>query len=280
MLRKKMIGVLLIGISIISLEACDKKQSPQDWPVEHWLDDETPCVALTAKSIIQSGRPYPNEIVGPDHKIIKFDMWVGTKLYEMPGVPRFLGRNGFDRPKSPWKYTSVTGNVENLLGIEEQKFKDPHVGGTLTGNLYCEIGRSSDRWLNVDARSAKTTEDLIEHDKKALESRGKNYVINERSDLNMTELRVLSGGSQDGAIYYPKDSSLGQVIEQEYRVKSIGCTSLHNAEEDLRISSQCKVWIYMDPGVWLVVEVYQQYLPLLPKVHDVIVSTLKLAKRN
>lgn len=39
-------------------------------------------------------------------------------------------------------------------------------------------------------------------------------------------------------------------------------------------------WVYLEPGVWLSIDVYQQYLSFLPAVHDVIYSTMQGAKRN
>jgi hypothetical protein len=71
------------------LTACDPPPSPNDLPLTHWLNEKEfdGCTRQTAKAILESGRPWPNEIRDDKGNLKRIDLWLGNQLYEMPISP-------------------------------------------------------------------------------------------------------------------------------------------------------------------------------------------------
>jgi hypothetical protein len=190
-----------------------------------------PCVVESAKAIVKSGRPYPNEHQYPVTGEWLYDVWVGTHLYEMKVKKRFLVNQGFDLPSHPQAYHSVFTSVSDLLSIPEPKFKDPHVGGTLTGEITCSH-------KSIEELKAVTTRDkaiayakyMFEHN---MASKYKKAQVIERPDIKMTEVLMPNYALPNGKIsylveYFPHERNMTQTIEGQKVVTGIYCNERYN----------------------------------------------------
>jgi hypothetical protein len=287
---KTALSILACIGCLLALSACEKPAPPNDLPVSHWFKDENACIRKTAQSITASGRPWPNEVremrgggpntVGQDH-LVRYDLWVADQLYVLPGKGQFLRRNGFDATHNPWKYSSVSGSVEDVLGIPQQKFKDPRVGGTLYGNLICQIDTTPSAWIENRAEHAPTREALIRKlVQKAKENPDAlNVEVKERNDIKMDEINVMTSRKTYAFAYVPYDMKQA-LYDGTIAYKSIGCSSAYDPDAALDISGKCQAWITLAPGIYLQFEGYQQYLPLLPALHDHMLQTLIASRRK
>lgn len=275
--------VFLVLVAALALCACEKRVHPNDLPVSHWLKDEDACIRKTAESIIASGRPWPNEVweadVNGQQYLAQFDLWIGDQLYVMPGGfgRTFLTRNGFDATHNPWKYTSVSGNLESVLDIPQQKFK---VGGTLYGNVVCEWGRSPSRSIDMRRDHAPTRAGLIQLIVDKLRARPdvlKVEVI-ERDDIKMAEINVTTSQKTYTHAYVPRD--MKQVLpDGRIAYKSIDCSQKYDPNADL--TGTCGGWITLGSNnIYIHFDVYQQYLPFLPALHDHILNTFLTSRKN
>lgn len=280
---------LFMGLAVCAvLAGCEKPVHPNDLPVSHWLNDQDACIRKTAQSIIQSGRPWPNEVIDKrpnqlgQYPLIRYDVWVADQLYELPGKGQFLRRNGFDRRHSPWKYTSVSGNLEDVLGIPQQKFKDYKVGGTLFGNLICQIDGPPSNWIENRADHAPTREALIQKIVAKIKAKPDfvSVQVKERDDIKMAEINVTTTSKTYVSGYVSRD--MKQVLYDGTTAhKAIGCREDgYDPDADLLMSGNCHAWLTLAPGIYMQFWVYQQYLPFLPALHDHMLHTLESSRRK
>lgn len=280
---------LFMGLAVCAvLAGCEKPVHPNDLPVSHWLNDQDTCIRKTAQSIIQSGRPWPNEVIDErpnqfgKYPLIRYDLWVADQLYELPVKGQFLKRNGFDARHSPWKYTSVSGNIGDVLGIPQQRFKDYKVGGTLLGNLVCQIDRDPSDWVENRAMHAPTREGLIQ--KVVAEIKIKPDFVSvqvvERDDIKMAEFRVTTTTKSYVTGYVPQN--LQQVLyDGTTAFKLIGCSEGgYDPNRELSKSGNCYTWLTLSPGIYIQFGVNQQSLPFLPALHDHMLHTLESSRRK
>ncbi len=277
---------LLLILSALTLTACEKPIHPNDLPVSHWLKDEDACIRKTAESIIASGRPWPNEVREiredkQDH-LVQYDLWIANQLYVMPGEPSFLTRNGFDATHHPWKYTAVSGNLENVLGIPQQKFKDWKVGGTLYGNIYCSWGEPTTRSVVARGYHATTRAGLIQKVTDELKTQPDvlKVEVNERDDIKMAEINITTAQKSYTSTYVPLD--MKQVLpDGRIAYKLISCSQKYDPDADLSVGSSCRAWIALGSNnIEMDFMVYQQYLPFLPALHDHILNTFIASRKN
>jgi len=278
---------LFMGLAVCAvLAGCEKPVHPNDLPVSHWLNDQNTCIRKTAQSIIQSGRPWPNEVIDerPNQlgrfPLIRYDLWVADQLYELPGKGQFLKRNGFDARHSPWKYTSVSGNLEDVLGIPQQKFKDHKVGGTLFGNLICQIDEPPSRWIENRADHAPTRAALIQKliDQVKAKPDVVSVEVKERDDIKMAEINVTTTTKSYVYSYVPRDMKQ-ELYDGTTAYKAIGCDIRYDPDAELS-SANCAAWITLAPGIYIQFWVYQHYLPFLPALHDHMLHTLESSRRK
>jgi hypothetical protein len=281
--------MLCMGLAVCAvLAGCEKPVHPNDLPVSHWLKDQNACIRKTAQSIIQSGRPWPNEVIDErpnqfgQFPLVRYDLWVADQLYELPGKGQFLRRNGFDSRHAPWKYTSVSGNLEDVLGIPQQRFKDYKVGGTLFGNLICQIDGPSSNWIENRAHHAPTREALIQKIVAQIKAKPDfvSVQVKERDDIKMAEINVTTTSKSYVSGYVPRD--MKQILyDGTTAYKAIGCREDgYDPDADLFMSGNCHVWLTLAPGIYIQFWVYQHYLPFLPALHDHMLRTLESSRRK
>jgi hypothetical protein len=285
-LTPSLLLALLAALVALGLLGCGKQENPNDWPVSHWLNDPDPCVRETAAAIVASGKPWPNEVRDEKGKLIRFDFWIGDQFYELPGDTPLI-RNGFAPHAHPLRYSSVSGHAETFLGVPRDKwlkFKHPGVGGTLYGNVYCSNNLPPNEWIEARALHAPNRNEAIamalERSRKADPRRVLRTDVNERSDIQMTEVRSYTNPPElAGASYFPMNRDVAQTINGRRVVKNIGCRP-YDPEAKLHVGYLCHSWIYLGPGLWIEFEVYQQMLPIVPDLHDKFLATFEQSRKK
>ncbi|MEO5671716.1 MAG: hypothetical protein ABIR26_13565 [Ramlibacter sp.] len=275
----------------VALAGCGAQDATYDRPVSSWLKDTDTCVRETAQAIINSGRPYPNEVwdksVQPN-RLVRYDLWMGDQLFEMPGSWHAgLGRDSFPL-HHPLRYVSIAGaSVEDVLGIPKRKFKDPKVGGTIYGQFVCELGQPPSQWIEAKTELNPTV-DSIQRTQREDGNRFVVYEVTNRTDINMTEIFAETrspnrrpAGSEVASIFYLNLSGeLRQTINgKEYR-KLIYCNRKHDPGAALEVGSYCSTWVWVAPGIHIRFNVYQQYMPYLPAIHNRLLQDLELSRRK
>ncbi len=283
---------LVLMLVVLSLAACGKTEIPiQQAPLSHWLDPKVTsneCERLTARAILESGRPWPNEIRDERGHLIRFDLWVGNQLYEMPMKPGGPISHLGAPQNHPLRY-SVFGNAEEVLGIpreERMKFKHPGVGSTLYGYIRCYAHLPPSSWVENRWSNAPSRTELLEliRSKSVNPDRYARRVETERTDIGMTEFKSIPLNPalerSSGASYVPFNRDIVQEINGRKVFKSIGCSAPYDPDLPLKTSEQCTVWVYLGPGLWAEFSVYHQAMLVLPELHDHMVRLFETARRK
>ncbi|MDO8330273.1 MAG: hypothetical protein Q7T36_07370 [Fluviicoccus sp.] len=297
----KLIVMIFVAIFItILLSLCslsEKRHQPDDnTPVSYWLNErngctnewskacvQSRCVTNSARAIVRSGRPYPNEVRDKNGKLVRYDVWVGTHLYEMnPEDYLFQWTGG---PKSdPSAYHYFSNSVGNFLGVDEPKFKDPKVGGTLFGMISCTdnldiIKRTQAR--TVAATSVGKAVEVAKNDYSSAFSGAYTVQIQDRKDLGMVEILAKSNRFREVlATYVPYQKPMVQLIDGKPYYGRIRCDRRYDPNADFDSASHCSTILYLDDNYEFSVQLYQQFMPYLPAVHERILTILKSSKRN
>lgn len=278
-------SLIALGMLALGLLGC-KSENPNDYTVSHWLKDPDPCVRKTAAAIVASGRPWPNETLDDKHRLVRFDFWVGDQLYDLPAsVP--IRYNNFSPRAHPLKYSVVTGNGEEFLGVPREHQKTGAAGGvgaTLSGNVYCRIDLPpSERIENAPYSSATRTEALRQYQRslERLTDRIAGTVISDRQDIRMTEFRSQAKATdrQSGG-YFPLDRDIEQTIDGRRVVKVIRCSKAYDPDAPLDVAALCHSWIYLGPGLWIEFQVYPQMLPIVPDLHDKLLAIFEQSRKK
>jgi hypothetical protein len=276
-----------IGLAVL-LSGCGKAENPQAYPLTHWLKDEQGCVRETAQAIVDSGRPWPNEIRDEKGYLKRIDFWVGKQLYEIPFNP--AGPFGVDGlPKNyPLKYW-ITGHAESLIGVPRDqmlKFKHPGVGSTLYGDVRCYSHLPQREWVENTHANAATREQLLEQlmSERFVGQRALRRERAERTEIGMTELKQVMADPAEqpraGASYVPLGRDIAQVVNGQRLLKGISCARAYDPDQPLSTAERCYVWVYLGPGLWVELSVYQQAMPVLPELHDQMVKMFETYRRN
>jgi hypothetical protein len=272
---------LLIAAALLpALAGCKEPPNPLTTPLSYWLDHEDGCVRMTARAILDSGRPWPNERRDAGGNVVTFDLWVGNQLYELPAKPGGPFVFGIGAKYHPLKY-GISGHAETVIGVPPErmmKFKHPGVGSTLYGNVRCYAHLPREQWVESRWPNAASREALIEDitNRSRDPKRVASVERREREDIGMTEIASIPIDPITkrfiGASYVPINRDLVQVIEGKKVFKSIGCSGTHDRDLPLGTADRCDVWVYLGPGLWVEFSVYQQALALLPELHDQMVA--------
>lgn len=280
------------AIMLFSISACNKESTSDDATLNRWANDPDPCTKITAKYIIQSNRPWPNEqwTMTPEGAVLtKNDMWIGSQLFELSNNGRFLWPTEFLPKQHPLSATGIAGSVESVLKIPKLTFSDPNVGGTIYGQLICQIGQPREMWTENKEPQAKSSEALtkvIEAQLKA-NQKLKDTKISQLEGLHITEISAETQSGQRIYRYVP-DNMKQRVANGLATYKPIECTERygHNTTNKydpsakFDITSKCGTWVSIVPGAYIKFEVAQQYMPFIPALHDEMIKTLENSRRN
>lgn len=277
--RRSVIAAFTI-LLLTAMHGCRDYSNLNNEPVSYWLNDADSCIRDTAKAIINSGRPFPNEIRDSHGKIERKDFWIGSQLYELPGwfpieVSDFL-------PKShPLRLKMVFGNADYILKRTPQKFADSRVGGSLYGSVRCYSNSPKETWIVNTVPIASTRAGLLDSITRKLQKDPRVTSVERqvRSDIDMMEVRVSKDQASTGAYYIPIKRNLTQRIDEEFVVKPIMCSRPYDPSAQMSSSELCTTWFYLGPGLWIEISVYQQELSILPDLHDKLMQTLIESRR-
>ncbi|MEO5671715.1 MAG: hypothetical protein ABIR26_13560 [Ramlibacter sp.] len=281
----------MVVITILGLTAqhgCSRHEDPNDYPVSYWLNDPDPCVRKTAAAIVASGRPWPNETLNDKHQLMRFDFWIGDQLYDLPAeVP--IRYNNFSPKAHPLKYSVVTGNADAFLGVSQKErhvgSRHPGVPATLFGDVRCNSGELPSKWKENWWPMSTTRHEAIKYFAQAYESnreRVSRTEVNERTDIRMTEIKAFDRVTQGAtsAMYFPTDRNLVQKVGDRSVIKPIHCHNAYDPGARVHLADLCHSWIYLGPGQWIEFQVHQQMLPIVPDIHDKLVSTFEKYRKN
>lgn len=275
-------GVLSCCILVAAWLVLSARPKPPDLknePVSYWLNDPDPCVRDTAKAIVASGRPYPNEVRDEKGKLLQKDAWIGDQLFVLPGwFPLF---NESPAKAYPLAYTSVVSTAYDLLKTPQAQQRAP---STLYGNVRCYSGHPPAEWKENYYPDAQTRGELIDKLLKSLEQHNAGRPVkitrNERSDIRMTELLIDDREHlRRSADYIPWDKDLAQEIDGRRRLQAITCSKPYDPETEIGTADRCLVWFYVGPGRWLEFSLYQQNLPLVQPLFELLLTTLNASRR-
>jgi hypothetical protein len=281
----RVLPTLLVLVGAL-LGGCQKRENQNDWPVNHWLNDSDECVRATAVAIVKSGRPWPNEVYDRAGKLTRFDLWVGSQLYELPGdFP--LDKYGSGLPKHhPLRYNLVFGNAEHYLNIpskERLSTGESKVPSSLYGRVECGSARPKEYWVESSWVSAATRDQAIAMTLARVRDADHKIIIKteikERIDLGMTEVRSYTNPPELArASYFPISKSVEQEINGKHVVKGIICYP-YDPDAKVDPTRLCESWIYLGPGLWMEFGVYQQMLPIVPELHNKLLKALENSRK-
>jgi hypothetical protein len=76
------------------------------------------------------------------------------------------------------------------------------------------------------------------------------------------------------------DESLTQTINGKKVFKRIQCHATHDPDAPLDVVDTCGTWIYLGPGLWIDFSLHQQYMPLIPALHNKLLQTLEASRKQ
>jgi hypothetical protein len=265
------IGFLAV---ILALGACERREDVKNKPLAAWLSDSDACVRQTAQSIMASGRPWPNEIRDQSGYLTRIDLWLANQLYVLPVEAGFAFAINEASRNAPIRY-SFFGNVENILDVPPERylqFKHPGVVSTLYGSIRCYNHEPKDKWVESTWPNASTRTALLAQ---ITNAESLNPVQQDRQDIRMTEVRRSDSNASSQRpwfTYVPMDRDISQNVNGARILKTIECSVGYNIDGPLRTAELCTTWVYLGPGLWLELSVYQQAMSLLPDLHDYILN--------
>lgn len=251
-------------------------------PLASYISYGSPCQQSQVRAILESKRPWPNEVRDKRGWVVSFDFWIGSYLFEIPvsnGIEITWGGNGPDR-------YGISGNAAEIVGFslsERRNLERRGIGPTLYGRIGCQSHLPSSEWIENKAPNKPSRDELL----KDLVSQYDHLMYSgarlfERADIGMVEISYAAkiAGGVEGFYYIPARGDISQSINGKRAVKAISCSSRHDPNAPLSISSVCAIWVYVGPGLWVSAEVYQQYMPLLPSLHSHFVALFGSSRKN
>jgi len=138
------------------------RHKPDDnTPLSYWLNErhgcsnnlstacvQSACVTKSARAIVSSGRPYPNEV--RDNKtgeLISYDVWIGAGLYKMQSDGFIFARSEWYPKSHPLAYSRIRILIGDLLEISDSDVKRIEIDGTLEGRVGCADLAANDDFL-------------------------------------------------------------------------------------------------------------------------------------
>ena len=127
-----MIFVMVFIAILLSLCSSNKRSNQPDdnTPVSYWLNErngclndlskacvQQRCVTDSARAIVRSGRPYPNEVRDKTGRLVRYDVWIGKHLYEISSQDHLFTRSAWYPRAHPFAYRNIRISISDLLNI-------------------------------------------------------------------------------------------------------------------------------------------------------------------
>lgn len=291
-----MIFVIVFIAILLSICGSSKRSNQPDdnTPVSYWLNErngclndwskacvQQRCVTDSARAIVRSGRPYPNEVRDKTGRLVRYDVWIGKHLYEISSQDHLFTRSAWYPSAHPFAYRNIRISISDLLNVPDSRHKDL-AGGDLNGNFDCidlaDYPDIKSKYIasNSIDQAIKMAQDVF-HEKP---NEGEDVMVVDRKDIQMIEVTVTTKLGERAAYIPYKKPLLVQKVNGVAYYNQIYCNRRYDPNAPEKFSETCGTHIKLEGGYYLNFDVKQKYMTSLPAIQSRILSILDSSKRN